>query len=170
MITTTALLSLDGITSKKIVNASQTIPAEVPAFSQPNKNILIILYDSHAFYINVTLKEYLYLFLFNNNRHNDGYEFKNFSLCPEYKKKHNKEKCLEYGSSSFSITIENNNSIFDLKKTIFKEISVPDNNVNVEESQLESNTPDGLMTVENEIKITMQKVDNTFYRVQDNNI
>jgi|SRR5581483_9187950 len=87
--------------------------------------------------------------------------------------------CLEYGSSSFSVTIRNNNSIFDLKKAIFKEISVPDNikaknlslwSVNVEESQLESNTPNSLMTVKNEIKITTQKVGNTFYGVQDNNI
>ena len=87
--------------------------------------------------------------------------------------------CLEYGSSSFSVTIGNNNSIFDLKKAIFEEISVPDNvkakdlslwSVNVEESQLESNTPDGLMTVENEIKSATQKVGNTFYGVQDNNI
>ncbi|PKK55338.1 hypothetical protein RhiirC2_802666 [Rhizophagus irregularis] len=87
--------------------------------------------------------------------------------------------CLEYGSNSFSVTIGNNNSIFDLKKAIFEEISVPDNvkaknlrlwNVNVEESQLESNTPDDLMTVENEIKIASQKVGNTFYGVQDNNI
>ncbi|UZO25767.1 uncharacterized protein OCT59_018026 [Rhizophagus irregularis] len=87
--------------------------------------------------------------------------------------------CLEYRSSSFSITIGNNNSIFDLKKAIFKKISVPNNvkaknlslwSVNVEESQLESNTPDGLMTVENEIKIATQKVGNTFYGVQDNNI
>ncbi|RIA93650.1 hypothetical protein C1645_819173 [Glomus cerebriforme] len=68
--------------------------------------------------------------------------------------------CLEYGSSSFSITIRNNNSIFDLKKTIFEKISVP----------VESNTPDGLMTDENEIKIAMQKVGNTFHGIQDNNI
>ncbi|POG62548.1 hypothetical protein GLOIN_2v1810596 [Rhizophagus irregularis DAOM 181602=DAOM 197198] len=87
--------------------------------------------------------------------------------------------CLEYRSNSFSITIGNNNSIFDLKKAIFEKINVPDNvkaknlclwNVNVEESQLESNTPDDLMTVENEIKIASQKVGNTFYGVQDNNI
>ncbi|CAG8688926.1 11589_t:CDS:2 [Funneliformis caledonium] len=42
--------------------------------------------------------------------------------------------------------------------------------VNVEESQLESNTSNCLMTVENEIKIATQKVGNTFYGVQDNNI
>ncbi|CAG8782964.1 9518_t:CDS:2, partial [Gigaspora rosea] len=87
--------------------------------------------------------------------------------------------CLEYGSSSFSVTIGNNNSIFDLKKVIFEEISVPDNvkaknlslwSVNVEEIQLKSNTPDGLMTDENEIKIATQKVGNTFHGVQGNNI
>ncbi|RGB23711.1 hypothetical protein C1646_527493 [Rhizophagus diaphanus] len=87
--------------------------------------------------------------------------------------------CLEYGSSSFSVTIGNDNSIFDLKKAIFEEISVPNNvkaknlslwSVNVEESQLESNTPNDLMTDENEIKIATQKVGNTFYGVQGNSI
>ncbi|CAG8768249.1 732_t:CDS:1, partial [Acaulospora colombiana] len=33
---TTAPITLLGITSEKIVNASRSIPAEVPAFSQPN--------------------------------------------------------------------------------------------------------------------------------------
>src|SRR4051812_3400228 len=87
--------------------------------------------------------------------------------------------CLEYESSSFFITIGNDNSIFDLKKAIFEKISVPNNikaknlslwSVNVEESQLESNTPDGLMTDENEIKIATQNVGNAFHRVQGNNI
>src|SRR3954464_6117847 len=87
--------------------------------------------------------------------------------------------CLEYGSSSFSVTIGNDNSIFDLKKAIFEKISVSDNvkaknlslwSVNVKESQLESNTPDSLMTDENEIKITTQNVGNAFHRVQGNNI
>ncbi|CAG8551218.1 3686_t:CDS:2 [Racocetra fulgida] len=87
--------------------------------------------------------------------------------------------CLEYGSSYFSVIIRNNNSIFDLKKAIFEEISVPDNvkaknlslwSVNVEEIHLKSNTPDGLMTNKNEIKLATQKVGNTFHGVQGNNI
>ncbi|PKK58730.1 hypothetical protein RhiirC2_857644 [Rhizophagus irregularis] len=86
--------------------------------------------------------------------------------------------CLEYGSSSFSVTIGNDNSIFDLKKAIFKEISVPDNvkakdlrlwNVNFDENQ-ESNSPDELLNDNNEIKTGSQKVGETFYGVQGNNI
>ena len=66
-----------------------------------------------------------------------------------------------------------------MKKAIFEEISVSDNikalnlhlwNVNVEESQLESNSPDGLLTDENEINLGSQKVGNTFCGVQGNNI
>jgi len=45
-IITTAPPSLSRMTSEKIVNASQTIPAEVPAFSQPNKTV--IPYDARA--------------------------------------------------------------------------------------------------------------------------
>ncbi|RGB22073.1 hypothetical protein C1646_776693 [Rhizophagus diaphanus] len=50
--------------------------------------------------------------------------------------------------------------IFDMEITYKTSLNLP----------LESNIPDGLMTVENEIKLTMQEVGNTFYRVQDNNI
>ena len=39
------LLSMGRITSEKIVNASQTIPAEVPAFSQPNASPEMISSD-----------------------------------------------------------------------------------------------------------------------------
>ncbi|CAI2173868.1 3841_t:CDS:2 [Funneliformis geosporum] len=64
------LLSLGFITSEKIINASQTISAEVLAFSQPNK--MVIPYDAYTPYINVALKEYSYLFSYNNDRHNNG--------------------------------------------------------------------------------------------------
>ncbi|CAI2199533.1 11351_t:CDS:1, partial [Funneliformis geosporum] len=84
------LPSLSCMTSEKIVNASQTIPAEVPAFPQPNKTV--IPYDARAPYINVALKEYPYLSLFNSDIHNDGYEFKNSGLCPRCGKEHNKGK------------------------------------------------------------------------------
>ena len=90
--TSITLLSLGYMTNKKIVNASQTIPAEVLAFSQPNKTV--IPYDAHAPYINVTLKEYSYLSLFNSDRHNDGYEFKNSGLCPGCEKEHDKGKVV----------------------------------------------------------------------------
>ncbi len=43
------------------------------SFKISSDNLLIILYDAHTSYINVTLKEYPYLFLFNNDRHNDRY-------------------------------------------------------------------------------------------------
>ncbi|KAF0437764.1 serine/threonine protein kinase [Gigaspora margarita] len=87
--------------------------------------------------------------------------------------------CLEYGSGSFFVIIGNNNSIYDLKKAIFDEISIPDNvkaknlslwSVNIEERQLESNTPNGLMTDENKIKIATETIGNTFHGVQRKNI
>ncbi|CAG8467640.1 19866_t:CDS:2, partial [Rhizophagus irregularis] len=52
------------------------------------------LYDARTPYINVTLKEYFYLSLFNSDRHNDRYEFKNSGLCPECGKKHDKGKIV----------------------------------------------------------------------------
>ena len=78
------------MTSEKIVNTSKTIPAEEPAFSQPNKDMPVIPYDARAPYINVALKEYPYLSLVNSDRHNDGYEFKNSGLCPGCEKDHDK--------------------------------------------------------------------------------
>ena len=86
--------------------------------------------------------------------------------------------CLEYGSSSFSVTVRSNNSIFDLKKVILEEISVPGNvkakdlrlwNINFDESQ-ESNSPDELLNNDNEIKTGSRKVGEIFYEVQGNNI
>ena len=86
--------------------------------------------------------------------------------------------CLEYGSSSFSVTVGSNNSIFDLKKAILEEVSVPENvkakdlrlwNVNFDESQ-KSNSPDELLNNNNEIKMGSQKVGESFYGVQEDNI
>ena len=42
----------------------------------------------------MALKEYPYLFLYNSDRHNDAYEFKNSGLYPECEKEHNKEKVV----------------------------------------------------------------------------
>ncbi len=56
--------------------------------------MLIILYDIHAFYINIALKEYPYLSLYNSDKYNNEYEFKNSDLCSEYKKEYNKGKVV----------------------------------------------------------------------------
>ncbi|CAI2168627.1 18817_t:CDS:2 [Funneliformis geosporum] len=86
--------------------------------------------------------------------------------------------CLEYGSSSFYVIIGNYNSIFDLKKAILEEISVPGNvkakdlrlwKVNFDESNF-SNALDELLNKGNEIKLGTQKVGETFHEVQGNNI
>ncbi|CAG8651215.1 1173_t:CDS:2, partial [Funneliformis mosseae] len=58
--------------------------------------------------------------------------------------------CFKYRSSSFSVTVENNNSIFDLKKAILEEVSVPDN-VKAKDLRL-------------------WNIEATFYGVQGNNI
>ena len=57
-------------------------------------NSPVISYDACASYINVTLKEYPYLSLYNSDRHNDAYEFKNSGLCPGCEKEHNKGKVV----------------------------------------------------------------------------
>jgi hypothetical protein len=54
----------------------------------------VILYDARASYINVVLKEYPYLSLFNNDRHNNGYKFNNYGLYPGCGKKHDKGKVV----------------------------------------------------------------------------
>ncbi|RIA99098.1 hypothetical protein C1645_811834 [Glomus cerebriforme] len=53
-------------------------------------NSPVILYNARTPYINVALKEYPYLSLYNSDRHNDAYEFKNSGLCPGCEKEHNK--------------------------------------------------------------------------------
>lgn len=57
-------------------------------------NLLVILYNVYASYINAVLKEYHYLFLYNNNRFQDKYEFKNSNIYFECEKKHNKRKLV----------------------------------------------------------------------------
>src|SRR4051812_34545169 len=133
MITTTTSLSLGRMTSEKIVNASQTIPAEVPAFSQPNKNMPAIPYDACAPYINVALKEYPYLSLFNSDGHNDGYEFKNSGLCPECGKEHNKGKVVGRGiKGSYYIKCRSSPNE--------KEIRLPENSSDEKLSDVEMST------------------------------
>ncbi len=62
-------------------------------FSDPI-NSPVIPYDARAPYINVALKEYPYLSLYNSDRHNDAYEFKNSGLCLECEKKHTEGKVV----------------------------------------------------------------------------
>jgi len=64
-------------------------------------NLLIIPYDACAPYINVALKEYPYLFLYNSDRHNDTYEFKNSGLCSRCEKKHDKGKVVSRDIKGF---------------------------------------------------------------------
>ena len=42
----------------------------------------------------MALKEYPYLSLYNSDRHNDAYEFKNSGLCPGCEKEHNNGKVV----------------------------------------------------------------------------
>ena len=67
------------MTSEMIISDA-TAPAKskvriliTPTNSSVLVNSLIIPYDACAFYINVTLKEYPYLSLYNSDRHNDEY-------------------------------------------------------------------------------------------------
>jgi len=82
------------------VNAPTTpMPAEVTASipltnSSSPVNTPVIPYDARAPYINVALKEYPYLSLYNSDRHNDAYEFKDLGLCPGCEKEHNKGKVV----------------------------------------------------------------------------
>ncbi|RIA90116.1 hypothetical protein C1645_823807 [Glomus cerebriforme] len=79
---------------------SSDVSAPIPSSHSPNfsgdfskispNNSPVIPYDARAPYINVALKEYPYLSLFNSDIHNNGYKFKNSGLCPECGKEHNK--------------------------------------------------------------------------------
>ncbi|RIA80851.1 hypothetical protein C1645_837948 [Glomus cerebriforme] len=89
----------------EVVSAEISIPTvSIPLTHISNSsgpvNMLVIPYDAHTLYINMTLKENPYLFLFNSNRHNDGYEFKNSGLCPRCEKEYrefNNENFNYYG-------------------------------------------------------------------------
>ncbi len=82
---------LEMITNDTIVSAKFKVRISIASTNSSNlNNSLIILYDAHIPYIFIILKEYLYLFLFNSNRYNDRYEFKNLNLYLECEKEHNK--------------------------------------------------------------------------------
>ena len=78
--------------SKKLPDAVPELPAKatMPQIS----NSLVIPYEPRAPYTNVALKEYPYLSLYNSDKHNDAYEFKNSGLCPGCEKEHNKGKVV----------------------------------------------------------------------------
>ncbi|CAB5361343.1 unnamed protein product [Rhizophagus irregularis] len=68
----------DEIISWYCYRSDATAPAKskvripiAPTNSSVPVNSPVIPYDAHAPYINMTLKEYLYLFLYNSNKHND---------------------------------------------------------------------------------------------------
>src|SRR6266542_250277 len=87
-----------------MITSDATAPAKskvripiAPTNSSVPVNSPVIPYDARAPYINVTLKEYPYLSLYNSDRHNDGYEFKSSGLCPGCGKEHDKGKVVGRG-------------------------------------------------------------------------
>ncbi|PKC12641.1 hypothetical protein RhiirA5_372920 [Rhizophagus irregularis] len=57
-------------------------------------NSPVTQYGARAPFINVALKEYSHLSLYNSDKHNDAYEFKNSDLCSRCEKKHNEGKVV----------------------------------------------------------------------------
>src|SRR3954465_11312442 len=81
-------------TSEKIVHVSSKPQTSSYISARNSETSEVIPYDARASYINMTLKEYSYLSLYNSNRHNDEYEFKSSGLYSECEKEHNKEKAV----------------------------------------------------------------------------
>ncbi|PKY23217.1 hypothetical protein GLOIN_2v1474727 [Rhizophagus irregularis DAOM 181602=DAOM 197198] len=84
-----------------MITSDATAPAKskvripiTPTNSSVSVNSSVIPYDARAPYINVTLKEYPYLSLYNSDRHNDRYEFKSSGLYSGCEKEHNKGKVV----------------------------------------------------------------------------
>src|SRR6266496_811161 len=94
------LLSMGRITSEKIVNASQTIPAEVPAFSQPNASPEMISSDmfqasvssasqskpayDHSYFRNKILDQYPNLYRECSSENFDYYGITDETSCGDY--------------------------------------------------------------------------------------
>ncbi|CAB4431595.1 unnamed protein product [Rhizophagus irregularis] len=83
--------------TSEMITSDATAPAKskvripiTPTNSSVPVNSPVILYDAHAPYINMTLKEYSYLSLYNSDRYNDRYEFKSSGLCLGCEKEHDK--------------------------------------------------------------------------------
>ncbi|CAB5365784.1 unnamed protein product [Rhizophagus irregularis] len=95
---TTAPITLGRITSEKIVNASQTIPAEVPAFSQPNASPEMISSDmfqasvssasqskpDHSYFRNKILDQYPNLYRECSSENFDYYGMTDETSCGDY--------------------------------------------------------------------------------------
>ena len=97
---TTALITLLSMSSKKIVNASQTISAEVPAFSQPNASPEMILSDmfqvsvssasqskpayDHSYFCNKILDQYSNLYRECSSENFDYYGITDETSCGDY--------------------------------------------------------------------------------------
>src|SRR6266542_2212147 len=124
---TTALitrLSMGHITSEKIVNASQTIPAEVPVFSQPNASLEMILSDifqasvssasqskpayDHSYFRNKILDQYPNLYREYSSENFDYYGITDETSCPLCKLGHDDEESIEgkYKTGSYFIKCE----------------------------------------------------------------
>ncbi|PKY60590.1 hypothetical protein RhiirA4_449693 [Rhizophagus irregularis] len=92
------LLSIGHITSEKIVNASQIIPAEVPAFSQPNVSLEMISSDmfqasvsstsqskpDHSYFCNKILDQYPNLYRECSSENFDYYGITDETSCRDY--------------------------------------------------------------------------------------
>src|SRR6266496_1246472 len=78
---------------EQYLDSVEVAPIHVSNSSGP-VNSPVIPYEARAPYINVALKEYPYLSLYNSDRHNDAYEFKNSGLCPGCGKKHTEGKVV----------------------------------------------------------------------------
>ncbi|CAB4427754.1 unnamed protein product [Rhizophagus irregularis] len=121
------LLSMGHITSEKIVNASQTIPAEVPAFSQPNASPEMISSDmfqasvsfasqpkpayDHSYFRNKILDQYPNLYRECSSENFDYYgitdETSGDYICPLCKLGHDEEEIEgEYKAGSYFIKCE----------------------------------------------------------------
>ncbi|CAB4438498.1 unnamed protein product [Rhizophagus irregularis] len=87
--------------TSEMITSDATAPAKskvrIPIASTNSSvpvNSPVIPYDACTPYINVTLKEYSLLSLYNSDRYNDEYEFKSSGLCPGCEKEHDKGKVI----------------------------------------------------------------------------
>ncbi|CAB4391744.1 unnamed protein product [Rhizophagus irregularis] len=91
-------VSIEGVNTPPTSQASKTNQANVLEAqcldSSGPVNSPVTQYGARAPFINVALKEYSYLSLYNSDKHNDVYEFKNLDLCPRCEKKHNEGKVV----------------------------------------------------------------------------
>ncbi|CAB5367857.1 unnamed protein product [Rhizophagus irregularis] len=91
-------VSIEGVNTPPTSQASKTNQANVLEAqcldSSGPVNSPVTQYGARAPFINVALKEYSHLSLYNSDKHNDAYEFKNSDLCSRCEKKHNEGKVV----------------------------------------------------------------------------